>query len=127
MLKFEKIYKILEKQISTNYQYLLAVASGIFLFFSFPKFGNKIFAWFSFLPLIFSVLLISNVKEVIVLSFITGIIGYCGILYWIVPTFVVAGEHWIFGLISTVLLSLYCSFYRWYNLQTCNLPQRITK
>jgi len=111
MLKFEKIYKILEKQIFTNYQYLLAVASGIFLFFSFPKFGNKIFAWFSFLPLIFSFLLISNVKKVIILSFITGVIGYCGILYWIVPTFVVAGEHWIFGLISTVLLSLYCSFY----------------
>jgi len=108
MFNFEKKFKKI-----FYYQVLLAVLSGILLFFSFPKFGSKIFVWFSLTPLILSVIFLpqNNIKKVFVLSFVTGIIAYCGVLYWIVPTFVVAGEHWIFGVISVLFLSIYCSIF----------------
>ncbi len=113
MLKFEKLYKILINLIFYQYQVLSVVLSGIFLFFSFPKFGNKIFAWISLAPLIFSILSIQKnaIKKVLFLSFLAGIIANIGILYWIVPTFIAAGEHWFFGVLSVLLLSLYNSIY----------------
>ena len=113
MLKFEKGLKFFKIFILNNYQTFLAILSGILLFLSFPKFGNKIFAWFSLTPLILSILFFPqiNVKKVLFLSFVSGIIAYCGILYWIIPTFVVAGEHWIFGVLSVLVLSIYCSIF----------------
>ncbi len=107
--------------ISNNlFKYLLAIISGIFYFLSFPKFGDKTFAWFCLSPLLFIVVedslsYLENdrsiKKEIITLSFITGTIGWCGILYWIVPTFIIAGEHFMFGSLALVALSFYCSLY----------------
>lgn len=101
-------------------KYILAIFSGIFLFLSFPKFGVKSFSWFALTPLLYIVVTnsLSNQKieknhiyEIIILSLITGLVSWGGILYWIVPTFVVAKEHLIFGILALILLSSYCSLY----------------
>ncbi len=102
------------------FKYIIAIVSGIFLFLSFPKFGNKSFSWFALTPLLYIVIANSlsnqrieknDIYEVVILSLITGLISWVGILYWIVPTFVVAKEHIIFGILALILLSLYCSLY----------------
>jgi apolipoprotein N-acyltransferase len=97
--------------------YFLSFLSGILFFLSFPKFDFSIFSWIAFVPLIYTLLNIfyfssrQNLKRVVVCSLITGITGYFGVLYWIIPTFKQAGENIFWGLISTFLLSLYCSLY----------------
>ncbi|MCS7228301.1 MAG: apolipoprotein N-acyltransferase, partial [Endomicrobia bacterium] len=100
-----------------KYIYLInALLSGVFLFFSFPKFGSPIIGWVCFVPLFFSIFQIIDNKQqerknIILLSFITGITGYCGVLYWIVPTFVAAGENWFYGVVALFLLSIYLTVY----------------
>lgn len=97
--------------------YILSVISGILYFFSFPKFDFSFFAWICFVPVFYVLLNIkfyfSNFvfKNIIIYSFISSLTGYIGILYWIIPTFKVAGESIFWGIISCLLLSLYCSIY----------------
>lgn len=95
--------------------FFLNLLSGILFFLSFPKFGHGIFAWFCFVPSLLVLFYLKNtqvsLKKIFLLGVAFGIAGYCGLLYWIVPTFVVAGENVIFGVIAVILLSLYCSLY----------------
>ncbi|MCX7910641.1 MAG: apolipoprotein N-acyltransferase [Endomicrobia bacterium] len=98
--------------------FFLSLISSILFFLSFPKFGSSIFGWFCLVPLIIVVFYIyhySNFhykpKKVIIFSIISGLIGYCGILYWIIPTFIVAGESLVWGVVAMLLLALYCSLY----------------
>ncbi|MCX7956856.1 MAG: apolipoprotein N-acyltransferase [Endomicrobia bacterium] len=99
-----------------------SIISGVLFFLSFPKFGTSLFAWVCFVPLLLSVFKISEKNSsfyndhkstirIILYSLLTGILGYMGIFYWVVPTFVVAGENIIFGIISLFLLSIYCGSY----------------
>jgi len=45
------------------------------------------------------------------MGFLTGWIAFCGILYWIVPTFKAAGVSLFIGVCSTALLSGYIALY----------------
>lgn len=95
----------------------ISCLSGILFFLSFPKFGHWTFSWICFVPLILVNYYIyfsefkDKLKKIILYSFISGFLGYLGIFYWIVPTFRVAGESVIFGVLATIMLSVYCSLY----------------
>ena len=62
---------------------LLSFLSSILLIFSFPNFDLEFLAWFALVPLFFSIEgkgLVHSFK----LGFLTGIISFLGILYWII-------------------------------------------
>jgi len=63
--------------------YLLSLLSGILLILSFPDFDLEFLAWFALVPLLYAV----EGKELwncFKLGFITGLISFLGILYWII-------------------------------------------
>jgi apolipoprotein N-acyltransferase len=58
---------------------LLAIASGLLLFLSFPKFGNGVFAWVALFPLL---LAISRNPRAFQLGYLAGFVASLGIVYW---------------------------------------------
>lgn len=103
--------------LNTNILFFLSLLSGVLFFFSFPKFGHWIFGWICLIPLILVVQYIytselkDKLKKIILYSLTSGVLGYLGIFYWIIPTFKVAGESVPFGVLATIMLSLYCALY----------------
>lgn len=90
---------------------LLAALSGGLLFFSFPKFGNGLVAWFALLPLFYA-LKGSTPAEGFRTGFIAGMIANTGILYWISFVVVQYGGLPIYvGIAVMLLLSAYLSIY----------------
>jgi len=79
---------------------LLSITSGILLLLSFPDFNLWLFSWFGFVPLFFALNNKSR-KEALFLFFITGIIFWSGIIYWLVHV----------TLAGTILLILYLALY----------------
>jgi apolipoprotein N-acyltransferase len=62
---------------------LLSLFSGILLILSFPHFDLEFLAWFALVPLLYSIQgkgLFHSFK----LGFLTGVIAFLGILYWII-------------------------------------------
>ncbi|MGD0917738.1 MAG: apolipoprotein N-acyltransferase [Thermodesulfobacteriota bacterium] len=62
---------------------LLSLLSGILLIFSFPRFDLEFLAWFALVPLFYSI----ESRELCYsfkLGFLTGVISFLGILYWII-------------------------------------------
>lgn len=62
---------------------LLSLFSGILLILSFPLFDLEFLAWFALVPLFFSVEG-KGLRRSFELGFLTGIIAFLGILYWII-------------------------------------------
>lgn len=60
----------------------LACFSAILLILSFPKFDLDLLAWFSLVPLLVA-LEGKDLKQTFLLSYITGLIFFTGIFYWI--------------------------------------------
>ncbi|MHB8828888.1 MAG: apolipoprotein N-acyltransferase [Syntrophales bacterium] len=90
---------------------LLAALAGCLLFFSFPKFGNGLVAWFALVPLFYA-LKESTPAEGLRTGFITGMIANTGILYWISYVVVQYGGLPIYvGIAVMLLLSAYLSIY----------------
>ena len=101
----------------------LSILSGILILLSFPKFAspqlNSIFSFVMFVPLFIAIFNTKtfnlNIRafslSTFYFSLLTSIIGYCGIFYWVVPTFKVAGENQLVGSLATFLLAFYCSLY----------------
>jgi len=79
---------------------LLSLLSAILLILSFPRFNIEIFAWFGFLPLFFALRNKSKLQAFI-LAYITGVIFWFGIIYWLIHV----------TLPGTVLLVLYLALY----------------
>ncbi|MDO8734635.1 MAG: apolipoprotein N-acyltransferase, partial [Elusimicrobiota bacterium] len=86
------------------------ILSAILIILSFPKTSFWPFAWISLVPLI---LVIQNEKPLksFLYGIITGLVTYCGISYWLVPTFSAAGEPKIIGILVLLLLSFYLALY----------------
>ncbi len=63
--------------------YLLCIPSAILLIFSFPRSNLWILAWVGFVPLFFAIQNKSKAKAFLV-SYITGIIFWTGIIYWLI-------------------------------------------
>jgi apolipoprotein N-acyltransferase len=79
---------------------LLSLSSAILLVLSFPGFNIEILAWVGFVPVFFALKNKSR-KEAFFLFFITGIIFWWGIIYWLVHVTVT----------GTILLVLYLALY----------------
>ena len=105
-LNFSFYKKILENKI------ILAVLSGLLIFLSFPMYGFGLIAWVSFIPLFFALWKVTSLRQGLLMGFLTGIIGYIGIIYWI--TYVVVNYGYLpiyLGVILMLLLSCYLSIY----------------
>ncbi|MDI6640904.1 MAG: methylenetetrahydrofolate reductase C-terminal domain-containing protein [Elusimicrobiota bacterium] len=94
---------------------VLSVISGILLVLCFPKFNLSFIAWISLIPLLDVIRNIPSQKGMLRSAFLfgvlTGIVFYCGLLYWLIPTFTAAGESWTLGLVCLLLLSIYLGIY----------------
>lgn len=91
--------------------YGLSLLSGALLFFSFPKYGNPVIAWFALVPLLIALRNL-RIGEGFRAGFISGLIGNIGILYWI--TFVIAvygGLPVYFGMAAMLLLAAFLSLF----------------
>src|SRR4030042_1289556 len=76
------------------------ILSAALLILSFPRFSIEIFAWFGFLPLFFALRNKSKLQAFI-LAYITGVIFWFGIIYWLIHV----------TLPGTVFLVLYLALY----------------
>jgi len=79
---------------------VLSFLSGLLLILSFPNFNLEFLAWFGFVP-VFSALNNKSLKQAFLLFFITGIIFWSGIIYWLVHV----------TLAGTIVLILYLALY----------------
>jgi apolipoprotein N-acyltransferase len=107
----DKYLRILKQYIEEN-DIVLAVISGLLLFLSFPKYGFGSMAWLALVPLFFAIKKSTSAKHALVLGFISGIVGYVGIFYWI--TYVVVNYGYLplyLGIIIMLLLVCYLSIY----------------
>jgi len=62
---------------------LLSLLSGVLLIFSFPNFDLEFLAWFAFVPVLYAIHG-KTPLHAFTLGFLTGLISYLGILYWII-------------------------------------------
>ena len=62
---------------------LLCLISGILLILSFPNFDLEFLAWFALVPLFYSIEG-KGFYHSFILGFLTGVISFLGILYWII-------------------------------------------
>src|SRR4030043_146222 len=62
---------------------LLSLLSGVLLIFSFPNFDLEFLAWVAFVPLLYAIHGKTSLQA-FTLGFLTGLISYLGILYWII-------------------------------------------
>jgi len=96
----------------TAKQWSLAALSGFLLFLSFPKFGAGLVSWMALVPLLIAIDSASSFRQSLFLGFITGIIGYIGIIYWITYVIVNYGFQPVYvGIMLMLLLACYLSFY----------------
>src|SRR4030042_853088 len=90
----------------------LAVVSGLLLFLSFPKYGFGFMAWVALIPLFFALRNVDSIKRALLLGFITGVVGYIGIIYWITYVGVNYGYLPLYlGVIIMLMLTCYLSIY----------------
>jgi len=90
----------------------LAVLSGMFLFLSFPKYGSGLLAWIAFIPLFFALKKAATFTQGLLLGFITGIVSYTGIIYWIAFVIINYGYLPLYtGIVVMLLLACYLSIY----------------
>lgn len=89
---------------------MLAAATAALLIAAFPKFNASGLAWVALAPLIWGSVEL-NPKRAFALSWLSGTLAFCGILYWILPTFDAARVSRAIGALSLVLLSGYIGLY----------------
>ena len=89
-----------------------AILSGVLLILSFPKYGFGFVAWFALIPLLYALDRTTSIRQALLLGFITGVVGYIGIIYWIAYVMVNYGYLPIYlGIILMLLLACYLSVY----------------
>ena len=111
-----KIIPLGDSQLDNNknlkWNILFAILSGALLILSFPKYGSGFVAWFAFIPLLFALYRVTSIRQAILLGFITGVVSYTGIVYWIAYVVVNYGYLPIYlGIIIMLLLACYLSVY----------------
>src|SRR5512139_1444966 len=62
---------------------LLSILSGVLLILSFPTFDLEFLAWFAFVPLLYAIHG-KTPLHAFTLGFLTGLVSYLGIIYWII-------------------------------------------
>jgi apolipoprotein N-acyltransferase len=72
--------------------FALALLSGALLALSFPKFGHPAFAWIALAPLLVAVAHRPQTRRrAFALGLTTGVVYFCGTLYWLVETMTTFG------------------------------------
>jgi apolipoprotein N-acyltransferase len=90
---------------------MLALLSGLLLFFSFPKYGNGWIAWIALIPLFFAIKE-ASIKESFRIAFLAGFAAHIGLFYWIAFVVVQYGNLPVYaGIAAMLLLSAYLSLY----------------
>lgn len=103
--RYAKIFNIDRRSL------FFSLLSGVLLVCSFPKLGLVLTAWVSLLPLFYAVRG-NDIKTGIIAGFITGMVAYTGIMYWIAYVVVHYGYlSWVAGVGATLLLAAYMSLY----------------
>ncbi len=100
------------KKALTRKAIFLAVASGVLLFLSFPKYGSGWLAWIALIPLFRAMKEVVSIRQGLLLGFIAGLVCHIGMIYWI--TFVVVSYGYLplyTGIILMLLLACYLSLY----------------
>lgn len=90
----------------------LAMAGGVLLFLSFPKYGSGFLAWVAFIPLFGALKGVASIRQGLLLGFIAGMICHIGLIYWI--TYVVVNYGYLpvsLGITLMILLACYLSLY----------------
>ena len=85
---------------------LLAALSGLLLTGAFPKIGLDWLAWFALVPLLVAITNLS-VKQSFRIGFITGLVHYLSLLYWVVPVMRTYGYLPLY--LSVVILFLFAA------------------
>ena len=89
-----------------------AVASGILLFLSFPKYGSGFLVWIALIPLFQAVKGVTTIGQGLLLGFIAGMICHVGLIYWIIYVVVNYGYLPVYlGITLMILLACYLSLY----------------
>ncbi|NTW06414.1 MAG: apolipoprotein N-acyltransferase [Syntrophaceae bacterium] len=89
-----------------------AVAGGILLFLSFPKYGSGFLAWIALIPLFWAIRGVTSIRQGLLLGFIAGMVCHVGLIYWI--TYVVVNYGYLpiyLGIVLMLLLACYLSIY----------------
>jgi apolipoprotein N-acyltransferase len=89
----------------------LAILSGLFLILSFPPFNLSVLVWIAVVPLLLAIK-DARIKEAANLGAITGLVLYCGNLWWFIRLF--GPSITCLGLLSLLALfiALFSFFYR---------------
>ncbi|HEY6084231.1 MAG TPA: hypothetical protein VIU63_02480, partial [Nitrospira sp.] len=103
-------------------QIVLAIASGLLLPFCFPKFDAGLLAWIALIPLHLALDGMSKWRA-FRLGWVTGTIGFTGIMAWVVTAMNTYGKvpllisYAVMLLLTTYLglfVALYCAGYVWF-------------
>src|SRR4030042_6001864 len=90
---------------------LLSLLSGILLILSFPSFYIELLAWFALVPLFYAIEG-KGLYHSFMLGFLTGIISFLGILYWIIVAVHTYGKvSLILSALILLLLILYLGLF----------------
>jgi len=90
---------------------ILAVLSGLLLTGSFPRTGISLLAWFALIPLFISLRNLS-LKDAFLLGFLTGLVHYLTLLYWLAYTMGTYGHlPWYLCLAILIIISAYLALY----------------
>jgi apolipoprotein N-acyltransferase len=86
--------------------YALALASGLLLALSFPKFGHPAIAWIALAPLLVA-LTGTTLRRAFALGFMAGAVYFTGTLYWITRVMAMYGDmaFWVAVLINAALIA----------------------
>jgi apolipoprotein N-acyltransferase len=91
--------------------FLLSLLSGGLIILTFPKFNLEFLAWFALVPL-FLAIDGKGLFHSFVLGFLTGLVSFLGILYWIIVAVHTYGNvPLILSLLILLLLVLYLSLF----------------
>jgi len=89
---------------------ILALLTGIMISLSFPKWNLWFLSWVAWVPM-FGAIQGCDFRKSFLLGWISGFAAFCGILYWLVPTFQAAGVSNFIALLVTALLAGYIGLY----------------
>lgn len=104
----------------------LAVASGVLLALSFPKFGHPACAWIALAPLLVALGTLTGrggIGRAFVLGLTTGLVYFTGTLYWITRVMVVYGglQTWVAALVNAALIAYLALFPAIFAMTMCRL------
>lgn len=103
------VYNFIKKEYKFKYLFF-SVISGVLLALSFPKFNVFIFAWVSFIPLLYCIFK-SNIKHSLIYGFITGLIFNIISVYWIFLFLLNNSNRFFSSMSVAIILWVYLSIY----------------